>query len=134
MVSPAEDIRSVVSTPGPSKAPVDSSRFRLGITATLTLACLGVAILAAAANLIVVSGPSIIRTMEFVPRVETPVAPRAPVPVPQVPVVQASTPARTDPNALLSAVEQFDNAVSARMQANATDNSLRLQGSNDTVD
>lgn len=134
MVSPAEDIRSIASAPGYRKAPADSSRVRLGISATLTMAFLSVAILAAAANLIVVSGPSIIRTMELEPRVEAPGALSPPAPISQVPVVQAPPVTRMDPNALLSAVDQFDNAVNARMQTNTTDNALRLQRSRETVD
>src|SRR6187551_3662528 len=134
MVSPAEDIRSIASAPGYRKAPDDSSRVRLGISATLTMAFLSVAILAAAANLIVVSGPSIIRTMELEPRVEAPGALSPPAPMSQVPVVQAPPVTRMDPNALLSAVDQFDNAVNARMQTNTTDNALRLQRSRETVD
>ena len=97
MVSPAEDIRSIASAPGYRKAPADSSRVRLGISATLTMAFLSVAILAAAANLIVVSGPSIIRTMELEPPGEAPEALRPPAPIPQVPVAQATSVTRMDP-------------------------------------
>ena len=39
-----------------------------------------------------------------------------------------------DHNAPASAVEQFDLAVNARMHANTTDNTLRLQRSSEAVD
>jgi len=135
MGSLAEVMRSVASALAYRKAPADSPRARLGISATLTMAFLGVAILAAAANLIVVSGPSIIRTTELEPRIpEAPVALRTPAPIPQAPVVQAPPVTRMDSNALVSAVDQFDIAVNARVDANTTDNTLRLQRSSEAVD
>jgi diguanylate cyclase (GGDEF)-like protein len=134
MHSPAEDIRSIASAPVRSKAPSDSSRIRLGISATLTMAFVSVAILAAAANLIVVSGPSIIRTMEMEPHGQAPPALQPLTPTPQAPVAQTPPVTRMDPSALISAVDQFDNGVNVRKQANTTDNALRLQRSNDAVD
>jgi hypothetical protein len=131
----AEVKRSMASAPCDRKAPSDSSRLSFGISATLTMAFLGVGILAAAANLIVVSGPSIIRTAELEPRIaEAPVALRTPAPNPQASVVQAPPIAKMDPGALTSAIDQFANAVNASAEANTSDNTLRMQRSSEAVE
>lgn len=134
MVSPSEDITPTESAPADGKAPAAASRVRLGISATLTMAFLGVAILAAAANLMVVSGPSIIRTMELEPRAEAPRAAEPPAPVRKDPVVQVQPATKMDPGAMLSAVDRFDSAVNARMQTNTPDDVLRLRSSSEGVD
>ena len=125
-----EKLLDTLVTLRPSVAP-SSLRFRLGITARLSVAFAAVAILVAAANLIVEHGISTVRTtrvervaesQRIAPSIIVPAEPKAAAPT--EPLVARKL---VSPNALISAVSGFERAVSVRTERNDPETDAQLR-------
>ena len=124
----AHQNRKYILTATWRRAAVSLLGFRPGITATLAISFSAVAILAAAANLIVEQGISVVRTTRFESTTPPPITPMlAPAAIPAPAAMPRPNVPSLSSDLLMLMLDRFEHAAQARAELNSTQTAAQFK-------